>query len=205
MSKINTTPEYRNDVKLTGKIAYIYHSNDDVTFFTIRTFAGKMNTPQVRFYANMKDEASKFAVGDYVTVSGRLASIKKDENTVKWPNQFIVGNKIEAVAPIMETAFNKEVNLKNPHYPTENVMYLTGRILYASKPADNVQNYLFYTESLGKVSIIQLTQYVGAKSVPFAKGDYVNICGNIQTNLKEKDGKSHIFTNFVISEIEKIN
>lgn len=204
MSKLNTTPDYRNDVTLTGKITYVYHSNA-TTFFTIRTFTGKINTPQVRFYGNMKDKVAGFAVGDYVTVKGRIASIKKEENTIRWPNQFIVGNEIEAVAPIMETAFNKEATSDRPNYPSENVMYLAGRILHASKPADNVQNYLFYTESLGKVSIIQLTQYVDPKATPFAKGDFVNIYGTVQTSPKEKDGKPYMFTNFVISEIQKIN
>lgn len=201
--KNQNNPAFRNEVILIGKIINIYKS-EKTTFMTIRTYKGKPNAPQVRFYADLFDEASKFSVGDFVTVKGRIASIKRGEDTVKWPNQFIVGNEIEATAPIMETEFKQSLS-NRPHYPSENAMYVTGRIVHASRPAENVQNYLIYTEANGRVSIIQLTQYVDPNSKSLAKGDNVNLYGTVQTSRKEKDGEPVFYTNFIISEIQKIS
>ena len=191
-----------NEVFIQGRIIHKYAS-EKATILTISTGRATIapNYPKIVFFAEVKEAADSYEVGNFVKVVGNIQSSKRNPHI---KNQNLLSVFGESIMPA-ETQFELDHGIPGAFAPAINHFKLAGVITAVDIPTKNIVRLTVRCVKNGRPSFVTIIHFskepakVVAEHLP---GTFVRVSGSVQTSKNEKGGETKYYQSYVASELK---
>ena len=197
----NIPDEAVNEVVLQGKIVHKF-ATDKTTILTISTGRATLvpNHPKVVFFGDVKDEAAKYEVGEFVHVIGNIQSSKRNPKIKNQSTLSVFGESIEAA----KTQFEQDFGVPGKYAPVINHFKIAGRISAIDIPSKNVVRITVVCPKNGRISFVTVSHFAKDPAKVIADhlpGSFVRVYGNVSTSKVVKGKDTRYYQSYIASEL----